>query len=145
MPKKLPSEIEAHLHDTVTLTLEKIDRFADADRLTQLEVIAILRHRASLQSETFELAIYAIAVACLGLVVAPSTSNLIGSDAISNAVSAVVLGFLVIVGLLPLLITHYSARNRAEKASTWLAAYDSELSRRRTMPGIGARRWRKTH
>jgi len=145
MPKKFPPHLAVHLHNTTSLTLDKIDGFAEADRLTQAQVLSILRERTSLQSDTLELAIYGLMIGFLGFFVAPATLDLTNSDPLVNAIVGLAIGALGLIALLPVLIPLVWRKNEAQLASSWLHAYEAELARRRTMSGVAARRWRKSH
>ena len=145
MPKTLPPHIEVHLHKTETLTLDVIDGFADADRLTQVQVLAVLRERANPRADALVITAYGLALGFLGLLVAPATFDLTKSNPLVSSIVGLAVGVFGVIVLLPVLIPLIWRRNKAELASRWLHVYEAEIARRHSLRGAAGRRWRKTH
>lgn len=142
MKKAMPLE---HMHRHTRITSELVDRFAEAPRENQLQVLAQLRARVADDSHAIELAVAGIAVSVLALLLVPPRVDLAHLPWVVSLATGGMLGIFVAVLLVPLLIGSAIRSNRREIATVWLRAYEDELQRRYQQHGLKASRWRAQH
>jgi len=141
---KEPSHVTTYTRQA-SVSLDRIDAFAELPRDRQLDILTSLRGRSV--EDHLELAMFGI---LLPIVISVSLSftkiePLEGPWWVKSIIM-LALGLLLavpvvtIVGV-PLILRDIKRKN----ALVWLAAYEDELARRRGMSGRVARRWQKIH
>lgn len=146
MASKLAAVISVHIHNDLEVTLGRVQAFGSASLEDQLKVLAELRRRANDESNAAQFALYGIAIAVVGLFVSPAKGlNLLGLPIWASLVIGVFLGLVGAAIALPFAIGPVIRSVRRERAVIWLAAYDDEITCRRSEPGLRGRRWRSVH
>jgi hypothetical protein len=138
---KLPPEIRAHLHKTVSVTPAAIHEFVVASPAVQARVLAELRHQIADDSSATEIAFGATAFALIGLIIAPKQINLDGVDLLGGLAVGVILGFAAVAALIPLFWGAIVGGKKRARAAVWVAAYEDGLARSWALSGRSARRW----
>ncbi len=127
------------------ISLERVDAFGDLTRGEQLAILSRLRSRGS--KDNAEFAVVSILVPIVvSLSIALSRIDPLEGPLWARTIALVVVGGafgLVLAASLgiPLVLRH----QRRVNALGWLAAYEDELARRRTLKGREWRRWQATH
>ena len=134
-----------HVHDDFDVSPERLAAFAQADRVVQIATLAVLRERAGDDDNHLMMSFAGIFVAVL---VAATVAPAVVTDPDLWWVSPIttfVVGIVLLLALLPSFLPAILASNRRQRAIVWVAAYEDELARWRTMPGRAGRAWRKAH
>jgi hypothetical protein len=143
--KEIPEEIDRFIHMGTDVTGERLDVFANADRTTQLKVLAFLRGRSV--DDTIDLSIFAIVLA---VVIPLSTIGLPAEipelTIVGRIVGDLIVALAVVLGVgLSVALPAIRRQERRTRATVWLRAYEDELARRHAQRGRAARRWKATH
>lgn len=134
-----------HVHDDFDVSPERLAAFARTDRDMQITTLAVLRERASDDGNHLAMSFTGIFVAVL---IAATVTPVVITDAglwWVSPIAALVIAVVLLLALLPLLLPAMHASDRRQQAVVWVAAYQDELARWRTMPGRAGRAWRKAH
>ena len=146
MKTKEPLRVTEHLHTNVRDVAARTRRFGDSSHDTQLRVLKELRLDVAIDSTQPAFTVAALFLAFVAIVVPPAV-NLDFQESpwwltlIASSVLMVILGVVLLVVLLPLIKQHSS---RAI-ATVWLAAYEDEISRWRSLDTRAGKAWRRTH
>lgn len=134
-----------HVHDDLHVSHERLSAFAQADRDMQVATLAVLRERASDDGNHLVMSFAGIFVAVL---LAATVTPVVITDAQLwwvAPLATLVVGAVLFLALLPSLLPALRASNRTQQAVVWVAAYEDELARWRSMPGRVGRTWRRSH
>ncbi len=127
------------------VSVERVDKFAELSRGQQVEILAALRARSvedNLELAAFGIVIPIVVSLSIGLV----GINRLTGPAWANWIAIGVASFLVAGSIMLVLSVLVLPReSRRKNALTWLAAYEDEIARRRSMPGREGRMWRRSH
>lgn len=131
--------------DTV-ITLDRLDSFADDNRLVQAQVLALLREKSAADNQYLPLLAVVFAIALpiiLGLSpIDPMTTEEPWIRGIALAVSAAIIVLPLSAAIaIPVVLNQM----KANRALVWLGAFEAELDRRRSQTGRAARRWQAAH
>lgn len=134
-----------HVHDDFDVSPARLAAFARADRDMQVATLAVLRERAS--DDGNHLAMSFIGIFLAVLIAATITPVVITEPGLwwVSPVATLAIAVVLLLALLPLLLPAMHASNRRQQAVVWVAAYEDELARWRTMPGRAGRAWRRVH
>jgi hypothetical protein len=130
--------------DRKSLELSEVKAFGEQPAHTQFQVLQDLRSRVATDFAPMSIAISAVALALAALFF-PAASTTWSTNGLSNLISGVIIGVVVVIALAPTLIGIAMDQAARVLAMVWLAAYEDELERRRSMPGLVGRRWRRSH
>jgi len=139
---------DRHIYDDYRVTRERVADFANAPEEEQLRVLTFLRARNAFHVvEDIPTAI-ATSLAFIAIVLVVLRVPVIALDQAGPLVFplAVLVGVLafIVVGSLTIWAMKWGRTDKA-KAALWLAAYETELTRRYAATGKDAKRWRKQH
>jgi hypothetical protein len=144
MGRKLPAEIDTHLHESFEVTEESVKAFGDASHATQIRVLAELRGNVADDPSHIELGVAGLLVALVALVGVPATTSSMEGIPFWITVIAQALMVLVFVAVLvPVMWPQYKRQLGRERATMWLGAYEDEIARRRALGGRVGRTWRR--
>ena len=131
LAKKLPPDVQAHLHADIDVTPERVRAFGKADYASRLRVLAVLRARDSDQSTTSMIAIGAITVSLLFVLVKPPQAlDLTGGVIWVTIAGVVVVSVGIVLMLLPAIVPGVIGNADQQRARVWLGAYEDEVVRR---------------
>ncbi|WP_104193875.1 hypothetical protein [Cryobacterium sp. M25] len=146
MGSKPSAESSAHLHKDLDISPAKVRAFGDATYRTQLQVLAELRIRSGDDTTSIEYAVAGLLLGFSALIFAPAKAvSLEGLPWWVSLVGGALLALLFVAVLFPFLIPQALRHHRRRQAIAWLAAYEDEISRRRSMGGREGRVWRMGH
>lgn len=138
-----------HVHDDMEVTRTRLDAFANASRMEQAEVLAILRARAADESSAATLGLLSILIATLVVMIGPVITINVDDSLRTNPIFVAALVAVIVIVLLlaftPALFDQARYQNRRERAAVWIGAYQDELARRHRLKGRVARRWQRRH
>lgn len=127
-----------HVHKNRDDLDRRVEDFGSASLSVQRAALAELRREASERPGASYLALLAIVI--------PFIFALQPGVEITNPWAAAVVGivFVLFVGLIIAVMERIISRGQ-RTSIMWLAAYEDEIDRRRSMRGAEGRRWRREH
>lgn len=146
MKTKEPVRVTEHLHTDVRDVAARTRRFGNANHDTQLRVLKELRMDVAIDSTQPSFTVAALFLAFVAIVVPPA-ANLDFQRSpwwvtlVVLSVAILLLAVVLLVALSPLLRQH----GRRAVAIVWLAAYEDEISRWRSLDTREGKAWRRTH
>lgn len=146
MKSNEPVRVTEHLHTDVRDVAARTQRFGSATHDTQLRVLKELRMDVAIDSTQPTFTVAALFLAFVAIVVPPAASIDFQESPwwvtlVVSSVAVVLLAVVLLVALSPLLRQH----GRQAVATVWLAAYEDEISRWRSLDTREGKAWRRTH
>ena len=130
---KLDPTIDAHVHNDLNVTVERVRSFGKENRGVQLQVLAHLRATLADQSTAIEIAVFALALSLFAYFIRPTGGvDFREMNWIASLVVALILGGALAIALLPAWGPQLLRNGRQQRAQVWLAAYEDEIQRRRS-------------
>jgi hypothetical protein len=143
---KIDPNVSPFIYEDVEVTPERLDRFGNADRATQVAVLTTLRLRANDSSNDTQIAVLALVVSTFGIFLSPASPvDLSKTPLWVSLVVGAILGFGGALVAVPFLIRPLVRSVRRERARVWMPAFEDEIARRRALRGRAARKWQHTH
>ncbi|MGV8970405.1 MAG: hypothetical protein ACOH1J_08145 [Microbacteriaceae bacterium] len=141
---KLSCAAESHLPESDAITIAEVRAFGGASARTQLEVLTELRNRAENPASSTLTAFVGSLIVVFVAVIAPQFAAFPKAEVLDY----IPLGAMLLVVGAVMLKIHLDLGQVAQPrriAAVRLAAYEDEITRRRSESGGRGRRWRRTH